>query len=90
MPQLRTKPELANLAQAFAVGYDLVRFRGVLYMPVDFMTRLPDPNLSPEKKVWIPLDQEKIVGMANIVSNILFASDGEIRSYMLMLRQSPW
>ena len=87
MPQLRTKPELANLAQAFAVGYDLVRFRGVLYMPVDFMTRLPDPNLSPEKKVWIPLDQEKIVGMANIVSNILFASDGEIRSYMLMLRQ---
>ncbi|QCG78290.1 DNA primase [Microbacterium phage AloeVera] len=87
MPRLHTKQELASVAQAFAVGFDLVKFRGTLYLPVDFMTNLPDPNLPPEKKVWIPMDQEKVVGMANLISGILFATDSEIRSYMLMLKQ---
>ncbi|QFG04927.1 DNA primase [Microbacterium phage PhriedRice] len=87
MPQLVTKPELANLAQAFAVGAGLVKHKGLLYMPVNFATGLPDPNVTADHTVWQLLDDEQIMGMANMISNILFATDSEFRSYKLMLEQ---
>jgi len=87
MPQLRDKAGLANLANAFAVGFSLVEHKGHLYMPVNFQTRLPDPSALPEHTIWLGLNTKQILGMANTLSDILFATDAEIRSYILMLKQ---
>ena len=87
MPQLRSKGELARLAEAFVLRFSLVRHKGVLFMPVHFMTRLPSSGLTPDTTVWLPLYDEEIMVMANDISDILFVSDGDFRSYKLMLRQ---
>lgn len=87
MPQLRDKAGLADLARAFATSFSLVEYKGVLYMPVDFRTRDAAPNGLPEHTIWLSLSDKEIIRSANIMSNILFATDAEIRSYKLMLRQ---
>lgn len=86
MPRLRTKQELADLARAFATIYKLVEYRDTLYMPVDCVTLEPKPS-DPERTVWIALTSRDIRDIANAGSNILFANDGEERSYRLMVRQ---
>lgn len=86
MPRLRTAQERADLADALATTFALVEYAGTLYMPVHFMTKEPLPA-APEETVWIPLEERKILGMANLLSGILFASDGEVRSFRLMLGQ---
>ncbi|QNN98051.1 DNA primase [Microbacterium phage Fede] len=90
MPSLRTKQELARIAQSFALMADLVKYRGHLYMPVHFMSAMPAHKVDDIQKnqvVWKPLSTEEIVAIGNTMSSILFATDGEVRSYILMLKQ---
>jgi hypothetical protein len=86
MPQLRSKVELAQLAEAFATVYQIVEYKHVLYMPVHFLTREPQPT-QPDETVWIPLDDRQMRGIANIISDILFATPAEESSYRLMVSQ---
>lgn len=86
MPQLRSKPELANFARAFALRHSMVLYKGTLYIPSHFITGDLDPQ-APEETVWSPLDDHKVRIYANILLDILFATDAEERSFIKMLKQ---
>ena len=66
--------------------FELVEYRGTIYMPVHFMTGKPDAQDEFET-VWAPQDPKTLRFMANRISGILFATDSEERSFRLMLSQ---
>jgi phage/plasmid-associated DNA primase len=85
MPRLRTPLERASIADTLVTTFGLVEYQGSLYMPQHFTTREPFPA-TPEETIWVPLSQRKVMAMANF-AGILFLNDGEIRSFVGMLRQ---
>ena len=87
MPALRTKQELASIARSFAVIRELVVFRRNIYMPVNFLTALPDTSSAPDQIVWALMDTDAIREYANAQLQILFYSDAEERAFKHMLRQ---
>lgn len=83
----RKRSELPGLADNLARGMSLVKFQGVVYLPVDYETLQHDPALDVTRRVWIPLAEEAILLMANDVQQLLFATEGEARSYVSMVKQ---
>src|SRR5690348_14129205 len=87
MPQIRTPLERATLSEAYALSASLVQFAGQLYLPVHFLTKKPSPALKPSETIWVSMDQPMLRVIANRKLDMLFVSDGEERSFHLMLQQ---
>lgn len=83
----RSKGELPGLADNLTRGLGLVKFRNVLYMPVDYKTLKPTAGLDPAHRVWVPLPDAKVSGLANEVQGILFETEAQARSYVGMVTQ---
>ena len=87
MPDLKTKAEIVKLARDLAHDHQLIQRGGVLYMPAHWATLDIDPLPDPIDTVWLPLSHEAKREMGNHKGNILFFTDGELRSFNLVLSQ---
>lgn len=85
--ELKTKKELSKDAHNLAVGYALVRHKGVTYVPADFETGARDVTPDPDRTVWLPLTREELRLWASEQYNILFSNDGELASFDFMVSQ---
>jgi len=85
MARRATPQELADTAEGFAVGQNVVEYRGQLYRPVDFRTMAMNPT-SPEVTVWITIEPLELEIIANGMG-ITFESDGQFRSFRYMVKQ---
>lgn len=88
MLELKTKKELASAAHGMATSFELVRHRGMLYLPVDYETnvfgqQVPDPD----RTVWRRLSREQLQLSASRAHSILFQSEGELASFEYMVGQ---
>ena len=88
MLEVKTKKELAGYAHNMARGLSLVRYRNTIYIPADFETRETDPAPDPERTMWIPLNREDLQMMAAEDYDVLFATDGELSSFIFMVAQN--
>jgi hypothetical protein len=86
--ELKTKKELSQHSHTLARSFNLVRHRGVTYVPVDFETGERDPAPAAERTVWIPLSREDIMLWARDQFSILFGNDGELASFDFMVAQN--
>jgi phage/plasmid-associated DNA primase len=87
MPDLKNKQQLADAAMTLATSYDLVQREATTFIPVHWETGHPDPPPAPGERIWIPLSRDDKRRLANIKSKILFANDGELRSFEFMVKQ---
>ncbi|QQO39290.1 DNA helicase [Microbacterium phage HitchHiker] len=88
MPNLRTPAERADAAATLVKMFDLVEYRGHLYMPVNFLTGLPITDEDDEHStVWSAMDKMAIRFMANRMAGVLFGSPSEEVGFRLMLSQ---
>lgn len=86
--QLKTKDEIASLARTLAQSYELVRCNGVTYAPEHWVTGDSTPMPGPHERVWAPVSDEDLLHLGNHVSDILFASESEFRSFAYQVKQS--
>lgn len=87
MSELKNKQQLAEAARTIAESFNLVQRAATTFIPVDAGTFSPKPPPADEMKIWLPLSREDKQALANSESKILFANDGELRSFDFMLRQ---
>jgi phage/plasmid-associated DNA primase len=87
MPDLKNKQQLADAATTLAASYDLVQREAATFIPVHWETENPDPPPAPGERIWVPLSRDDKRRLANMKSKILFANDGELRSFEFMVRQ---
>jgi phage/plasmid-associated DNA primase len=87
VPDLKSRAELAVAAERLSQSIDLVQRANVTYIPVDWQTLLHDPPPVAGARIWLPLSREDKRVLANVKSNVLFASDSELRNFEFMLKQ---
>jgi phage/plasmid-associated DNA primase len=87
MPDLKNKQQLADAAMTLATSYDLVQREATTFIPVHWETGNPEPPPAPGERIWVPLSRDDKRRLANIKSKILFANDGELRSFEFMVKQ---
>ena len=87
MLETKTKEKLADAARTLAASYELVIHNEVIYLPVDYETRVSEPLPPPERKVWIPLDRHEVQQFGNLKAHILFANESELVNFEGMLKQ---
>jgi phage/plasmid-associated DNA primase len=87
MPDLKNKQQLADAAMTLATSYDLVQREATTFIPVHWESGNPEPPPAPGERIWVPLSRDDKRRLANIKSKILFANDGELRSFEFMVRQ---
>ena len=87
MSELKNKQQLAEAARTIAESFSLVQRAATTFIPVDAATFSPKPPPADDQKIWLPLSREDKQSLANSESKILFANDGELRSFDFMLRQ---
>lgn len=88
MLELKTKQGLASEAHKMAGSLNLVRYRGITYLPADYETGMSDPTPDPERTMWLPLNTEAVRRLAVHNFKTLFANDGELRSFEFMVSQN--
>lgn len=87
MSELKNKQQLAEAARTIAESYALVQRSATTFIPVNAETMSPKPPPADDERIWLPLSREDKQALANSESKILFANDGELRSFDFMLRQ---
>jgi phage/plasmid-associated DNA primase len=87
MPDLKNKQQLADAAMTLAASYDLVQREATTFIPIHWESESPDPPPAPGERIWVPLDRDDKRRLANLKSKILFANDGELRSFDFMVKQ---
>lgn len=88
MLELKTKQQLSKDAHHMAKGSEMVRYRSITYIPVDYETREREFPPPPERAMWLPLNREEIRRMAAESYQTLFSSDGELGSFEFMVAQN--
>lgn len=83
-----TKQQLTQLANDMARGYAIVKYNHVLYLPVNYRTRMVEQPLAPEDRVWIPLSIPQVLALAGATSKVMFYSEGEKSSFYGMVEQA--
>jgi len=88
MLELKTRKELATYAFSLASGHQLVRHRGVTYIPADYETK--DVSVPPDidRTMWLPLNLEQVERLASAEFDILFANNSELVNYDYMVAQN--
>ena len=87
MPDLMNKAQLADAAKILASSYDLVQRNATTFIPVHWETGIVDPPPQVGERIWVPFTREDKLRLSNKQTNILFANDGEFRSFDFMIRQ---
>lgn len=87
MGELKNKQQLAEAARTIAQSFALVQRSATTFIPVNAETFSPKPPPADSERIWLPLSREDKQSLANSESKILFANDGELRSFDFMLRQ---
>jgi phage/plasmid-associated DNA primase len=87
VPDLKTKQEIVNLAKDLARDHELVQKGSVTYIPAHWDTLDVSTIPSPLEKVWIPMSLEDKKEFGNFEGNILFYTEGDLRSFNLVLGQ---
>lgn len=88
MLTIKTKKELSQLSDDLARGLGLVSYRGVLYVPADYETLDVMVPPAEDRRVWLPLTPQQVARLGNTVQNILFTTEAEMRSYLLLVSQN--
>lgn len=83
-----TKGQLTQLANDMARGFGIVKYNHVLYLPVNYQTRMIEQGLAPEDRVWIPLFMQQVLDLASQTSKVMFYSEGEKSSFYGMVEQA--
>jgi phage/plasmid-associated DNA primase len=88
MLELKTKKELATYAFRLSTGSNMVRYRGVTYIPADYETL--DTSVVPDidRTIWLPQTRRDIQVLAAEQFDALFASDSELASFDFMVAQT--
>lgn len=86
--ELKNKQQLADAATQLAMSFELVQHETGTYMPADWETGESNPLPDPERRTWQLLSPDDKMMLGRKESNILFASESEIRNFELMLKQS--
>ncbi|USH45450.1 DNA primase [Microbacterium phage DoTi] len=87
MPDLKTKQQIVDLAQTLARDMHLVQRGPTTYIPAHWETLDIDGPFAPDETVWIPLSHQEKRDLGNHKGNILFYTDGDLRSFNLVLSQ---
>lgn len=87
MPELKNKQQLADAARTLASSFELVQRGPTTFIPVHWMTYIPDPPPPLEERIWLPFHRDQKMVLANRKSKILFSTDAELRSFDFMLKQ---
>lgn len=91
MLKLMTRGELADAARVLASSFNLINYKGDLYLPVSASTDLPTPPPDPHERVWKVLDRHELQRFASGIMKVLFANESEMVNFELMLKQlSAW
>ena len=83
--ELTSKNVMASAARSLAQSYQLVQHGSDTFMPSHWLTEEAGPTV-PTEQIWVPLSRKDKRKLGNS-SNILFASESEITSFDIMLRQ---
>ena len=87
MPDLKTKQQIVDLAQTLARDMRLVQRGPTTYIPAHWDTLSIEGPFAPDETVWIPLSHQEKRDLGNHKGNILFYTDGDLRSFNLVLSQ---
>lgn len=87
MLELKTPKELAGSAFNLSRSHEMVRYRNVTYIPVDYETRDTSTIPDIDRTIWLPRSREQIRRMAAEEYDILFKSDSELNSFDFMVSQ---
>lgn len=88
MLDTKTKRQLTQLANDMARGFAIVKYNHVLYLPVNYRSRVIDQALAPQERVWIPLSTPAVLDLAGQTSKVMFYSEGEKSSFYGMVEQA--
>ena len=87
MPDLKTKQQIVDLAQTLARDLNLVQRGSTTYIPAHWDTLDIDQPIDPKETIWIPMSHEEKKDLGNHKGNILFYTEGDLRSFNLVLSQ---
>ena len=87
MPDLKTKQQIVDLARDLAQNMELVQRGNVTYIPAHWDTLDIDTIPQPKETVWLPLSHEDKRELGNHKGNILFYTEGDLRSFNLVVSQ---
>lgn len=83
-PTVKNKRELADEANTFAGSFECVLYRDTVYIPMDFETKEWTLPVSPERKMWQPLNEVSLCRMAREQFQTVFTkSDGPEFEHMV-------
>lgn len=85
--ELKAKQAQATAAHALAASFELVLHHSDIFIPAHWLTEAVEPLPASEERIWLPLSRRDQLRLANVKSNILFASDAELSNFSYMLRQ---
>ena len=87
MAELMNKTQLAEAAKTLAKSFALVQRGATTFIPVHWESEAVDPPPQIGERIWVPFTREDKMRLSYMKSNILFANDGEFRSFDFMLKQ---
>lgn len=79
-PSTKSQRERDDLAPVIASSYEVVSYKGVLYIPADFETLERHVTPMPERKVWLPFTH-KMIRMTARHHDLSFRDDRELNSF---------
>lgn len=79
-PSTKNQRERDDLAPVIASSYEVVNYKGVLYIPADFETLERHVTPAPERKVWLPFTH-KMIRMTARHHDLSFRDDRELSSF---------
>ena len=79
-PSTKNQRERYDLAPVIASSYEIVNYKGVLYIPADFETLERHVTPAPERKVWLPFTH-KMIRMTARHHDLSFRDDRELSSF---------
>jgi hypothetical protein len=88
MLELMTPKDRAKHAHTMAASFELVRHRGVTYIPAHFETGDTSSPPAPLETMWLPLDRTAIQRLARDQYDMLFGTDGELNGFEFMVAQN--
>lgn len=84
---LKNKQQLAGEAHKLAGMFNLVNYRDITYLPVDYETK-DAQGPEPARTMWVPMTVKEVGRLAAATFDTLFANDGELRSFVFMTMQN--
>jgi hypothetical protein len=88
MLELMTPKDRAKHAHTMAASFELVRYKGVTYIPAHFETGDTSSPPAPAETMWLPIDRTGIQRLARDQYDMLFGTDGELSGFDFMVAQN--